>query len=89
MQALFSNIKEILKINENFSNISSKKIEEIHKTINNFSKPKLRINMTTKKPSRCQVIIFMRADNISKFMSLLEYHIANINSALKISNWKS
>ena len=78
MQALFPNIKEILK-----------KIKEISRTTNNSGKSKLKINMTTKKSSRHQVIVSMEANNISKFMSLLEDHIANINIALKTSNQKS
>ena len=39
--------------------------------------------MITKEPSRYQIIVPMEADNISKFMSLLGDHIANINIALK------
>jgi len=31
--------------------LNSKKIEDIHKIINNIGKPKSHINMTTKKPS--------------------------------------
>jgi len=38
VQALSSNIKEILKIKENFPNLFSKKIKEIHKTINELEK---------------------------------------------------
>ena len=83
LQALFSNVKEILKIKENFSNIPLKKIEEIYKTINNSSKPKPRINMTTRRSFRYQVIIPIETDNISKFMSLSGDHISNINSTLK------
>ena len=52
MQALFPNVKEISKIKENFPNISSKKIKEIYRTINNSGKSKLKINMTTKGPSK-------------------------------------
>ena len=80
---MFSNVKEILKIKENFSNIPLKKIEEIYKTINNSSKPKPRINMTTRRSFRYQVIIPIETDNISKFMSLSGDHISNINSTLK------
>ena len=89
VQALFPNIKEILKIKESFPNISLKKIEEIHKTINIPSKPKSRIKITTKRPSRWQIIVYIKNNNISKFISLLEDHIANIHKALKISNQKS
>jgi len=52
VQTLSLNTKEILKIKEKFPNISSKKIEEIYRTINNSGKLKLKINMTTKEPSR-------------------------------------
>ena len=52
VQASFSNVKEILKIKESFSNILSKKIKEIYKTINNPGKIKPRINMITKRSSR-------------------------------------
>jgi len=52
MQASSLNIMEILKIKKSFPNISLKKIEEIHKTINNPGNLKLRINMTTKELSR-------------------------------------
>jgi len=88
-QVLFPNIKEILKIKDSFPNISSKKIEEIHNTINDPSKVKLRINMTTKGPSRQQIIVLMGSNNIFKFMSLSSEYIANINKALKISSLKS
>jgi len=74
-QALSSNVKEILKIKESFSNISLKKIMEIYKTVNNPGKIKPRINMTTKK--------LMGFDNISKVISLLSKHIFNINKTLK------
>ena len=60
-----------------------KKVEEIHKIIKNPGKPKLRINMTTKKPSRQQIIVPMRTNNISKFIFSLEDYITNINRALK------
>jgi len=39
--------------------------------------------MTTKGPSKRQVIIPMGNDNISKFISLSGEHIANINRELK------
>jgi len=50
-QALSRNVKEILKLKNNFPNISSKKIKEIYRTINNTSKMKSHINMTTKDAS--------------------------------------
>ena len=83
IQATSSSISEILKIKENFPNMSLKKIEDIHKMINNSSKTKLRINMTIKRLSKQQIINPMGTNNIFKFISLLENHIANINRALK------
>jgi len=45
------------------------------------SKPK--INMTTKDPSRKQVIVPMNTDLTKKFIKNLSLHIVNINCALK------
>jgi len=39
--------------------------------------------MTTKNPSKRQIIISMGSANISKFMSISSKHITNINRALK------
>ena len=82
-QALSSNIKEILKIKESFSQLSKKKVEEIHKNINNLSKLKSYISMTTKRPSCKQIIISMGNKNITTFMKSFSKHVANINQALK------
>ena len=40
MQASLSNIKNILKIKENFPNLSLKKIKNIHRIINKLRKKK-------------------------------------------------
>jgi len=80
---LSTNIKKIFKIKDLFSKLSLEKIEENHKTINKPRKKKLHINMTTKGPSKRQVIIPMGNDNISKFISSSGKHIANINRELK------
>ena len=45
-QVLFRNIKDVLKIKDRFPNLSNKKIENIHKTINDTGKLKPHINMT-------------------------------------------
>jgi len=47
-QVSVPNVSEILKLKKNFPNLLAKKIENIHKTINNFGK----IKMTTKSPSK-------------------------------------
>jgi len=76
-------VSKILKIKENFPNLLTKEIENIHKMINDSGKLKSRINITTKGSSRKQVIIPISNDNKSKFMASLSMHIANLNSILK------
>jgi len=51
-QASSSNISKILKIKNNFPNLLTKKIENVHKMINDSSKMKPRINITIKGPSK-------------------------------------
>ena len=58
-----------------FSELSLKKIKEIHKIINKSKKEKPHFNMTTKGLSRRQVIIPMGNDNISKFMLSSSKHM--------------
>jgi len=82
-QALTSNIKEILKIKETFPNLQTKKIENIQKFINNDSKLKLKLNMTTKRLSRKQVIVLIAHENKSKFMKASSAHITNLNSIIR------
>ena len=83
MQVSLDSIKEILKIKEKFSQLLNKKVKEIHKSINNSSKPKLHINMTTKGPSWKKIIVSIGNDNISVFMKLSGEHVANINCTFK------
>jgi len=59
VQASLSNIKEILKIKENFLSLSTKKIEEIYKIINKPRKNKPKFNMTTKRSLRKQILVSM------------------------------
>lgn len=82
-QALTSKVNEILKLKEKFSNLSNKKIESIHNTINNSRKIKLRINLTTKEPSWRQIIIPMGNGNKVKFMISSNLYITNLNRVLK------
>jgi len=63
-----NNTREVLKIKEIFSHLQAKKIENIQKIINSKDKPKLRIHMITKEPSRKKVIVPMSNDNKIKFM---------------------
>ena len=78
-----ANTNTAREIKEAFSNLQNKKIENIQKIISGESKPKLKLNMTTKRPSRKQVIVPMNLDNANKFMKDLSTHITNINRALK------
>jgi len=80
---LFENIKKIIKLKDNFSNLLFKKIEDIYRTINNTGKTKPCINIAIKGPLYKQIIIPMRGNNINKFMKTLGKHIANLNYSLK------
>ena len=81
--ALAPKFDEILKLKADYPNLSAKKIENIQNVINNSGKVKLKINMTTKGPSRKQIIISVDNDNKSKFITSSSVHITNINSVLK------
>ena len=50
VQASLTNIKDIVKIKEIFLNLSTKKIKEIQKVINEQKKKKPRFNIITKDP---------------------------------------
>jgi len=78
-----NNINEIIKIKKNFPNLSTKKIEEMQKVINELKKDKPRFNITTKESSRQQVLVSISLAKLTKFIVLYSKHIANINSALK------
>jgi len=89
MQASKSIINDIVKIKENFPNISTKKIKEVYNIMNNTKKERPRINMTIKDFSRRQVITSMSLINTKRIMAMSKKHVVNINKALKTSNQKS
>jgi len=66
-------IKDIVKIKENFLNLSAKKIKEVHKILNNNKKNKPMINMITKDFLRKQVIIPMSLQNTERIMCCGNY----------------
>jgi len=74
---------DVIKIKETFLSVGVKEIDQINNIIKEPSKPKPRIQMTTKGPSRKQVIISMAKDNIDKFMKNSSIHVANLNRNLK------
>ena len=82
-QASKSNIKDIIKIKDNFPNLLAKKIEEVYKVLNKPKKDKPRLNITTKGLSRRQVLVSMSLNNSEKLIMLFSKHMANINRALK------
>ena len=70
---------EVLKIKKTFPTLNAKKIDQINNIANGTSKLKLRIQMTTKGPSRKQVIIPMSKDNVDAFIKNWSLHVSNIN----------
>ena len=78
------NIKEIVKIKETFLKLSSHKVMEIYKVINNMNqKNKSKINIMTKGLSRKQIIIPMSMTNIERVIVQSNAYIVNINRLLK------
>ena len=77
------NVQNILKLKKNFYNLSDKKIEDIHKTMNNSGNPKPCISMMTKDPSYKQIIVSIGSNNIKKFMASFSDHVINLNHTLK------
>ena len=75
--------KKVLKIKKAFPNLKADKIDNIQKIIKDNSKPKPRINMTTKDHSRKQVIVPINNDNKTKFIKDSSNYITNINRVLK------
>jgi len=74
---------DVLKIKETFLALNTKKIDQVNNIVNGQNKPKPRIKMTTKGPSRKQIIISMSSDNISTFMKNSSLNVANINRELQ------
>jgi len=73
-----------LKIKEMFLKLQNEKIDQVQKIINgNNSKPKLRINMTTKGSSCKQIIVPMSKEIANKYIKDASTHIISINSTLK------
>ena len=82
VQASKTNINDIIKIEKNFLNISTKKVKEIYKVLNELKIDKPKFNMTTKGLSRKQVIVLMSLTNSERFMALSSKPVSNINRSL-------
>jgi len=78
-QAFKSYIKNIMKIKGNIPNLSTKKIEKVHKILNKPKKDKSKLNMTIKRLLRKQVIVLMSLVNSERFIVLYNKHVSNIN----------
>jgi len=77
------NTSDVLKIKETFPSLNAEKINQVNNIVNGQNKPKPRIRMTTKGPSRKQIIIPMNGENVSSFMKNSPLHVANINRNLR------
>ena len=77
-------MENILKIKDIFSKLISGKIIKIYNITNNKKiKSKLKLNITTKSPSRKQVIMPISINNSNTIISQANIHISNINKLLK------
>jgi len=76
---------KVIKIKENSLALDGKKFDQIHNIVNGNPKAKPHIQMTTKEPSRKQIIIPIGSDNIAKFMKNSSLYVTNINRSLRNS----
>jgi len=74
-----ANTSDVLKIKEAFPSFNTKKVDQVNNIVNGQSKPRPRIKMTTKGPSRKHIIIPMSAENALSFMKNSSTNVANIN----------
>jgi len=74
---------DVLKIKETFPTLNANKIDQINSIVHGQNKPKPRIMMTTKGPSRKHIIIPMSSDNTASFMKNSSLNVANINRELR------
>ena len=78
-----ANTSEVLKISKAFPALNAEKINQINNIVKGVAKPKPKIQMTTKEPSRKQVITLMSKENIDSFMKNSSLHVANINQQFR------
>jgi len=82
-QVANSKVSNILKLKKNYPNLSAKKIENIHRIINNTDKTKSYIKIAIKGLLQKQIIISMSQANINKILAPSSVYVANINRALR------
>ena len=74
---------EVLKIKEYFPALNVNQINQVNNIVKGNPKPKPHIQMTTKGPSRKQIIISISNNNNHTFMKNSVAHVANINRLLR------
>ena len=74
---------DVLKIKESFPALNAKQIDKVNNIVKGNHNPKPRIQMTTKGPSRKQVIIPMSNNNTISFTKNSALHVAHINRLLR------
>jgi len=75
INVICANIKEILKLKNNFFNLLVKKIKKIYKIVKNQNKSRLKINITTKRLLCCQIIVSICTENVTKIVAKSDKHI--------------
>jgi len=78
-----ANTAEVLKIKKAFPALNTEKIDQVNNIIKGTTKPKPRIQMTTKGPSRKQIIIPISKENVDSFIKNSSLHVTNINMQLR------
>jgi len=78
-----ASMADIIRIKETFPSVGVKEIDQINNIVRRPSKSKPYIQMTTKGPSRKQVIIPIVKNNINKFMKNSLIHVTNLNRNLR------
>ena len=74
---------EVLKIKEYFPALNANQINQVNNIVKGNPKPKPHIQMTTKGPSRKQIIIPISNNNNNTFMKNSAAYVANINRLLR------
>ena len=78
-----TSISDMLKIKESFPVLSANQIDRVNNIVKGNPKLKPCIQMTTKGPSRKQIIVPISNDNISSFIKNSSAHVTNLNRLLR------
>ena len=82
-QVFKDNVNNIIKIKDNFLNLSNKKVKKVYRILNNFKKKRLKLNIMTKDLSRKQVIVLIDFINFNRLIITSNKHFTNINRVFK------